>query len=167
MAFIVEDGTGKSDASAYIDEDFADDYFSDRTNAEWAALISATKQSSIIKATDHIDAFFTFQGSQQHSDQALQFPRDLWPDSVPVNIKKATAEYALRASRGDLSVDPSLDSSGYAISEKTSEVGLIKKGIKYAVDAYSGSPTAPSYPAADNLLKPFISSGNVKFIKRA
>lgn len=86
MAFTVEDGNGLPTANAYIDITFADDYWSDRADAAWAAASTQNKQVAIVKATDYIDKVFggRFKGSKafvsvpkpdESVDQALEFPR--------------------------------------------------------------------------------------------
>lgn len=86
MAFTVEDGNGLPTANAYIEVAFADDYWSDRGDAAWAAASEPNKQVAIVKATDYIDKVFggRFKGSKafvtrpkpdESVDQALEFPR--------------------------------------------------------------------------------------------
>jgi hypothetical protein len=86
MAFTVEDGNGLPTANAYIDVAFADDYWTDRADASWAAADNTVKQVAIIKATDYIDkvfgsrfkgskAFVTYPIPDESVDQALEFPR--------------------------------------------------------------------------------------------
>lgn len=43
MAFVVEDGSGIANANAYITVAYADEYFSDRGNADWAGMADDTK----------------------------------------------------------------------------------------------------------------------------
>ena len=85
MAFTVEDGNGLPDANAYVDVAFADEYFADRGNTDWAAATDPNKQVAIVKATDYIDKAFgpRFLGQKafvsypadETVDQALEFPR--------------------------------------------------------------------------------------------
>ena len=53
MPLIVEDGTGKEDANAYVDVAFADDYFNFRSNSNWTGT-TQEKESWIVRATDYI-----------------------------------------------------------------------------------------------------------------
>src|SRR5687767_9009814 len=134
MAFTPEDGTGLADANSYADVAFADAYFLDRGNTAWAALATEAKQANLILATDYIDMVFgqRFAGCREEDEQALEFPRTLW-DGVPVNVKKAASEYALRASASPLAPDIEVDPSGYQVSRKFEKVGPIEERTDFAV----------------------------------
>ena len=120
MAFVVEDGTGLNNANALIDVAFADNYHSDRGRASWAAFNTTKKQQCIIAATDYIEKRFgrKFKGSKTFPlQQALYWPRfNVYDDDrnlicmaseIPLRLKMATAEYALRAGLiGELAPDP-------------------------------------------------------------
>lgn len=126
MAFTLEDGSGVNGANAYVDVAFVDTYHTDRGNTRWdtdgvTPTTTAQKQTSIIKATDHIDTRFgrRFVGFRKTKEQSLEWPRlddfDLdgflfsGVDNIPRQLQKACAEYALRALvLGNLLPDPSL-----------------------------------------------------------
>ena len=167
MTFKVEDGTGLPDSNSYASVEFADSYFADRAVADWAALTETNKQAALIAATDYIDGRFGpyFKGSILVTDpmQALQFPRDMF-DGVPINVQKATAEYAKRAAVAALAPDLDVDSSGYQISQRVEKVGPIQESVTFATSG-SGSLLQyfKPYPSADMLLAQFVrgSSGSV------
>lgn len=105
MAFVVEDGTGLANANAYASLSFIDDYHSDRGNTKWAGADSL-KEAAIVRATDYVDQRFVnlFRGSKGSDAQSLEWPRydalsdnGYYYEGVPDNLKKAVAEYALRA----------------------------------------------------------------------
>ena len=110
MAFVVEDGTAKSDANSYISLSYAETYHDDRGNTAWASATSATQQAACIKATDYIEANFTFvTGGVVSYEQSLQWPR--WgaedrngnafsTNEVPGVVKQATAILALEVVDG-------------------------------------------------------------------
>lgn len=123
---IVEDGTAKVDAESFCSVDFADDYFLRRMVTSWASLTLSQKEADLRKATDYLEQEFRLRwaGYKYTSTQALSWPR--WEvynvdtaygyygwtnyvgyNTVPEVVKKATAELALKASRGDLSTDVS------------------------------------------------------------
>jgi hypothetical protein len=80
MAFIVEDGTGRTDSNAYVSIAEIDDFFllRDPGAQQWnPSLAVSVKQAAIVLATDYIDSYWReeFQGSIINRNQALQWPR--------------------------------------------------------------------------------------------
>ena len=154
MAFIVEDGTGVENANAYVDTAFVDAYHADRGNAEWVGS-PTVKEQAIIRSTDFIDVRWGehFKGDKVDEDQSLQFPRTVF-EGVPLILKRAAAEYALRALSGALMPDISVDETGLRVSRKTEIVGPIEETTEYRAQ---GTITLikPS-PAADRMLWPLL-----------
>ncbi|HEX5539902.1 MAG TPA: DnaT-like ssDNA-binding protein [Methylophilaceae bacterium] len=171
MALIVEDGSGKADSESYISVADADLYFSNRANAAWAALATPDKEASLRKATDYMGQVYRSQwkGTRVTGTQALDWPRGFverddyeyqglngsvqiggyfyFPsDEVPVEVARACAELALKASAADLSPDI----GRRTIREKVDsiEVEYSPYGAQYV-----------TYRAIDNLLSPFIGMG--------
>ncbi len=114
MAFTQEDGTGISDANAYISVAFADSYHADRGATAWefsdtegtVPITDTQKEQAIVRATDHVDKVFggRYRGTVETSTQGLMWPRSGAYDpnnfplsGVPSQLQKAIAEYALRA----------------------------------------------------------------------
>jgi hypothetical protein len=199
MAFTVEDGNGLPEANAYIDVAFADSYFTDRGNTDWAAASSDQKQVAIVKATDYIDKVnsnrflgypaFRTNPPNEATDQALEFPRTMSvpfigdpsyyldvvyipnssvvypappekPVAIPRTLKKACAEYALRALlNGKLLSDPVVDETGVQLQSKTENVGPIQ--TSYVYYNTGGISVTQPYPEADLLLKPLLRPGGV------
>ncbi len=160
MAFTPEDGTGVVGANSYADVAFADSYFTDRAVTAWSSLATTAKQAALIAATDYIDSVWGpyFKGAQVSEAQALQFPRDEF-EGLPANLKKATAEYALRASAGALAPDIEQDPSGYQVSRKFERVGPIEERTDFAFLGPGASrKLLKPYPAADMLLRPLLKS---------
>lgn len=160
MAFIPEDGTGIVGANSYADVAFADSYFADRDIAAWSELTTVAKQAALIAATDYIDAVWGpyFKGAQVSETQALQFPRDAF-EGLPENLKKATAEYALRASTAPLAPDIEQHPSGYQVSRRFERVGPIEERTDFAFLGPGASrKLLKPYPAADLLLRPLLKS---------
>ena len=110
---IVEDGTGKVDAQSYCSVAFADAYFATRNVTAWALLTQSVKESSLVKATDYLDATYTWAGSKASSGQSLSWPRlnvvldgfDVASNTIPVRLQNACAELAYRASAAPLTED--------------------------------------------------------------
>ena len=168
MAFTVEDGTGVEGANAYITIAWADAYHADRGNAAWSGA-DTVKQQAIVRATDYIETRWAgrFKGVQEHLDplQPLQWPRLNVRDinglpvlGIPVNLMRATAEYALRALTAQLLPDPDL-AQGAIIAERK-KIGPIETETRRAEVA---TPILQRYPTADRLLHPLLlsSSGHV------
>lgn len=162
MAFTVEDGTGLVNSNALIDVAFADAYFADRGIATWTGDTSTVKQPAIIRATDYLCNRFAFLGEKYKDEQALAFPRvniplypaDLNVAVMPVKMKQAVAEYALRALTKTLAPDPVVDSTGGKVIEKREKLGPLEEQTKYA-EGVANSLLTP-YPAADMLLRGLV-----------
>lgn len=162
MAFVAEDGTGLDDANSYATVAFADEYFADRGITAWTGS-DTVKQQKLIQATDYIETRFTFDGEPFSEEQALHFPtldcETSLAAEMPVNLLKATAEYALRALTAPLAPDPTVDDTGGRVIAKTEKVGPLEESTQY-------SESAPiqrfrPYPAADILLKDLVAdTGN-------
>lgn len=159
MAFVVEDGTGKIDANAYCDVVFADTYFAERNITTWLGD-NVVKQGAILQATDYIELRFShlFYGEQKVVGQALSFPRvSISFAEMPVGLKRACCEYALRSLPGKLLPDPVIDPTGMGLERTRKKIGPIEKETRYQ---YQGAGTIRTiirpYPAADALLKGLI-----------
>lgn len=104
MALIVEDGTGKSTADAYVSTANAATYHTDRNNAAWSSLSTAAKEAAIRYATAALDGMYAWTGTVISSTQALGWPRSgadddegrtIDSDVVPTRVVAATCELAL------------------------------------------------------------------------
>ena len=158
MAFVVEDGTGLSNANAYLAVADADTYWEERGDTVWAALTTAAKQAALIKATDYIEARFgqRFLGTKLLTTQSLGFPRDDLYDregtqieGIPTPFKNAVAEYAYRAASADLWNEPHRDPKGRIVVERE-QVGPIIQDKRYAFNRDT-SEIKP-VPGADRLI---------------
>lgn len=163
MAFIPEDGTGLLDSNSYIDVAYADSYFSDRGNTEWASLDEAAKQGALINATDYINLRWgdQFKGTIAVEDQALLWPRLYVGNSalqMPDTLKRATAEYAVRASQGPLAPDFEYDSTGRLYTKKREEVGPIVEEVSYsaATSDIDSMYAYRTYPVPDAMMRPLL-----------
>jgi hypothetical protein len=142
MALVVEDGTGKTDAETYISQADATTYHATYTgSAEWVAASSAAKDMALRKATIYLDLHYArrWRGSRTNETQALAWPRSgVWDDDVievdddviPVNLKRACAEVALRVILGD-DLQAPVTEPGDVISESVA-VGPISESKTYS-----------------------------------
>lgn len=104
VAFVVETGSGASDATSYVSLTDANSYFSDRSNTTWSAATDAAKQSSLIKATQFLDAAQVWKGTRANETQSLKWPRIgvydedeyyIGETTIPQKLKDCTCEFAL------------------------------------------------------------------------
>lgn len=165
MTFIVEDGTGLPNATAYIAVAFADSYHADRGNTTWTGT-PTVKEQAIIRATDYVDVRFAgqFRGALLNPEQALEFPRRNLIDAygrlqegVPRALQNAIAEYAVRALSGDLLPDPETTASGQLLSMRKEVVGPIEETVQF--QAGNTVSTIKAYPLADRMLLPLLVKG--------
>ncbi len=104
--------------------------------------------------------FSNFQGGDAYGlAQSLSFPRAALYTvdgyallGIPEGIKKATSEYAIRASIAELMPDPTVETNGLTIKRKLEKLGPIEEETEY----FAGVQTVKPFPAADLLLKPFL-----------
>lgn len=169
MTLIVEDGTGLSTANGFVSAAYVDTYLADRNRSSensWNTQGSTAKEAAIIAATDYIEQRFglRYKGTRTNETQALGWPRSfvydrdgylLADDALPVNLQKATAEYAVRALASALQPDPTVSDSGKAITRAREKVGPLETEFEYEAGGSVSNLTRP-YPAADNLLKPLL-----------
>jgi len=108
-----------------------------------------------------------FQNGRDAGTQPLSFPRSgLFQEcgtpvsGIPLNLKQAVAEYAVRAANSNLYVDPSTDSSGRIVQSKREKVGPLEEEITYAEGAVLEQILKP-YPAADRMLLPYLTARGV------
>jgi len=146
VVLIVEDGTSKTDANAYISLADADTYHEERLHVDtWTASTSTDdiKNRGIVQATLLLDSLVNWSGSNVDDDQALRWPRDgvytpdgdeVDNDSIPTFLKNATAEYTRLLIASDRQADPS--TAGF----KELRAG----SLKMIVDKYDRVPVIPN-----------------------
>jgi hypothetical protein len=156
-SFTPEDGTGLEDANAYADLAYVDDYHRLRANTAWSQTGSTegARRAAIIKATDFIEHTYgrRFIGQPATDEQALHWPASgayvdgVELEGVPEAIKRACAEYALRALTQELAPD----NRGGSVGSESQTGG----GISYQIN-YAAPGGLPRYPAADRWLDGFL-----------
>ena len=142
--FVVEDGSGKSDANSYTTVAFADQYFENHNNpSDWTGADQATKEMALREATQYLDLYYggRWRGRKKllTEDQALDWPRyeaydddDRWIDSetIPVKLQEATAEAALRDITETNGLLPDIDEPG-TVKKYAVQVGPIKESTEW------------------------------------
>ena len=170
-SFVVEDGTGKSDANAYITEAWATQYWEDHDDSNfttaWADV--ADKEMAIRMATQYLDAVHKklWKGQKKLSTQALDFPRSnlydsnnyiLANDELPAQLMAATAELAIRHENEDEGLMPDLDEPG-EVSAYTVKAGPVSESTKWV----TGRSEYKEFSVIENLLADLIESyGTIK-----
>lgn len=163
MALVVEDGTGLTNADAYISVANADAYFTKRGITAWAALTNTNKEAGILYATAYIDAAFNWPGYLKSQTQSLDWPRSgaydaekrLLDGSVPLKIKDATCELALVHATQE-SLNTTFDRGGMIKSET---VGPL------SVEYESGAPSGKTYPFVNEILSSLTSTGSTDTVE--
>lgn len=166
--FVVEDGTGKSDANSYSTTAEADAYHSNYGNpSSWSTLSDPDKQKALRSATQAIDALYggSWRGLKANENQALDWPRInvfttdyfiIRSNTIPPALKNATAVLAL-ASLTEVLV-PDVAKPGL-VKRKRTKSGPVEQEIEYV----SGLRATKVYSLASALLEPFlISSGLIE-----
>jgi hypothetical protein len=168
--FIPEDGTGLDDSNSLCSLEDAAAYHAYRNNTAWGALSLGDRKAALIKATDYMQQVYRLKwsGTRTTGTQALDWPRAFvlrddyqyqglngttfiggnfyFPaDEVPLEVKNACAELALKSVNGELAPD-----IGQRVLREKVDV------LEVQYDQYS--PQFTQYRAIDNLLAPFLSS---------
>lgn len=163
MALVTEDGSGKSNADAYVTLAECDAYHANLGNTDWDidaedAANVAKRENAIKKATAFIDARYggRFKGVRSTAEQALLFPRDGISDNdgyvlenVPTAVRRATCEAALKLFLGT-DLMPDLDRGGKVISET---VGPISTTYS------SGAPAGTRFEMIESILRGCLNGG--------
>lgn len=162
MTLIVENGTGLVDAESYISVADATTYHANRGNTAWAAILTDGEREILLrKATDYMVAAYRHRwaGFRKTTAQALDFPRDFVPikdgffeafldnNFVPIQVKNACAELALRALADDLMPDL--------------EQGVVREKVDVIEVEYADfSPQQKRFSQVDAMLSIYFSSGS-------
>lgn len=143
MDFVVEDGTGKPDATSYVDLSYANSYlgiFPD--TSKWAALSDEQKQNALMRASDLLDHYFIWEGQKTHGEQGLGWPRIgaddcdgtiIGTDVIPDDLKRATCEYAGVVSQSNTISNPVSALGITDIKVDVIELSFDKNVVKYTV----------------------------------
>jgi hypothetical protein len=161
MPLIVEDGTAKPDANAYVSVQQVDDYLTLRNEAlAWTPLTTIAKEALIVKASEYIDLVYRerFLGVAKTTTQSMQWPRvETSLSEMPQPLLNATAEYVLYLLEGSkLPTAPSVSVGGH-IKRKTEKVGPLEETTEYAIPLSGTLPyKLPTVPKAELYLKPLL-----------
>jgi len=164
--FVVEDGTGKTDANSYITEAAADQYVENTSgDAAWLAGSQADKEKALRLATQYIDNEYRgrWVGIRTNADQALAWPRSnafdqdgyaIESDEMPQQLLDATVEMAL-VSFGGTELAPSIEEFG-TIKKESDGVGPLDSMVEYM----GGKDPFVYYRTVEDLLSGLTTGGS-------
>lgn len=168
MAFIVEDGTGLSTATSYESVAGADAYVSEfmNSNASWAGDATA-KQNALIIGTAYLDNRYRlrWEGCRTFREQALAFPRmhicdydgyAVDANSVPVLVKRATVEAAVRFLTSGVVLEPDDLTADGSVKRLSQRFDVFSRSIEYV----GAKGTQPTFSKIDRLLGYLVIQGN-------
>ena len=153
--FILEDGTGVTDANAYIDVAYLDLYASNigydisgKTTAQKEAIISRVSMN-------YIDIRYTFSGTLLKTTQGLAVPTDTV--TITNNFKRAVADACVLDAQSKLFLV--VDTTGKVKRTKT-KLDVLEEEIEYEAGTTNTSQYGKT-PVTDKLLKPYLSTSGV------
>lgn len=166
MPFVVEDGTAKADANAYLTVADADAYAADHvTPTGWGMAASTAKEAAIRAATDFIDRQYEgcWKGCRYTQSQRLAWPRgsvvlDGYEQSaapLPRALREACAELAFKSFLGEPLMPDVSDPS--VITSESVSVGPISKSVTYA----GGKAVTAYRRTVESLVAPLLRDPNV------
>lgn len=145
IQYIVEDGSGKADATSYASIAFFKQYFENQGYA-FDSIADSDFEVWGNKATKTLEGLYLaiWPGIRYSTTQALSWPRSdayyideisIAYDVVPIEIQNATAEmvYAL-SSGGD--IQPVIDTAGNIIATSVAVEDGVSETIKYSENSY-------------------------------
>lgn len=148
MSLDVEDGTGKANAESYVNVADCEAYCAAR-GLTFASGATADKESALRRATTAIDALYgnRFAGARLNGRaQSLSWPRsgaydangeEIASDEIPVEVIRATCEFAVRELAEPGATMPDLERGGAVRSLKAGSVSIEYAGNATARTVYS------------------------------
>lgn len=135
------DTAGAANANAYCDLAYANQYQLDRpaVGTTWSGATDAQKNAAILWATLLMDRLWDWEGYATTTTQALLWPRqglmkrNQWEsvpdDSIPDELKQATAEYARQLLAGDLAGNSLIETLGLTSLRAGQTAFTFKEGV--------------------------------------
>jgi len=169
MALVVEDGTGLTNANAFLSLADAKAYWDERAMA-YSPYTDSVLEAAIVRATDFLSDHYVWKGfklkerNDVDGEQSLAWPRDYVIDrngydinafSVPTEIEKATAELALYEAANPQGLKPIYEPQGGV--ESMVRVGPIT--VQYDIQRSAPEGARPVLLAVWDLVWEFVSDG--------
>lgn len=158
MALVVEDGSGKANANAFVTADAVSDYATGVGNSSWSAAATAEQEAAIVRATLYLrnEQRYPYRGTKRSYGQRLPWPRagaverhglPVPEDAIPPAIMDACCELAIRELESPGSLQPDVARGGAVASESVGPISTT-----YAPDA----PTETVIRVVAGLLAPLL-----------
>ena len=168
MALVVEDGTGKTDADAFISVAYFKAY-ADARGHSYADYTDAQIEQAIIRSTDFLSDSFTWEGFKRNErgnldgEQSLAWPRS-WVedrngysvpnDEIPDEIERATAEIVRRELETPGSMTPD-----YTPSERVKSERVGPLTVEYDLSRTDAESVRPVLLVVRDLIGQFLKRG--------
>ena len=175
MAFLVEDGTGVTDANSYLSVADADTYWGDRVNATspdgnaWTDASQSEKEGALIEASAYLDATYDWvwnnpphwQSSVNpisplaaytplvSEDQGLKWPRQAAYDEETYVLQSGVPQKVK-----DATAEVALNALDGQILTTRERGGMVKREQvgNVSVEYMNNAPGGTSYPMIDRIL---------------
>jgi hypothetical protein len=171
MPLTVENGTGRTDADSLVSLAECDDYHSVRGNATWTGTDEA-KEQALRRASAFLSNAYQWAGWQTRPRiQSLAWPRAevvdqdgflVRSDEVPVEIRQATCEVALREL-----VSPGAMNPDVTTAETVKSVTAGSVSVQFANASAGPGANRPVLMVVRDLISGFLRSGGTTFGKAA
>jgi len=168
FSFIVEDGSGKSDATSYTTVSYADDYVTKflADDPTWVGATTAAKENALCIGTAYIDNKYRtrWKGRAVSSTQALAWPRyDVCTydgfivdsNEIPDNLQRAAVEAAVRDINGT-ALEPDATPDERSVKRLRLKFDVFEKDTEYT----SGRSSQPLFITIDRLLQDYTLTGS-------
>ena len=163
MTLIVENGSNVANADALASLQFVTDYHTARGTTTWTGE-TADMETAIRRASTVVSEGYTYQGERAHlRDQVFSWPRHsvydregqpIESDEIPIELKKAVAEIALRELITPGAMTPDFIRSSVAKSERIGSIA-----VEYQHGAQSALDLVPMMRLVDAYIGQFTISG--------
>jgi len=172
--FVVEDGSGKSDANSYSTIEFADQYWLNRGSpVAWSGATVAARQNALRQGTFYLDDVYggVWRGTISTLTQSLTWPRVsaadadnglvYYSDAIPTRLKEAACEVALRHISG-IDLRPDLAAGVDNVKSTSFSIGPISIS-----ETFAGSQgVTPRFPVVESKLRGLLSYGVGGYLMR-
>jgi hypothetical protein len=165
MAFVTEDGTGLANANAFISVAFANSHFADTGNTVWDAYSDTVCEQAIVRATAYLSTAFSWKGAPiAPRVQSLAWPRtgvtdgegyEVPNNAVPIEIKRACAEIALREA-----ATPGVMMPDVTLSEAVKREKIGPMEVEYLNQNTSASDARPVLTVVQGLIGGLLATGS-------
>lgn len=165
MAFVFEvqdPDNPTSTSNAYISVQYFKDYCDGR-GYDYSALNDTEIEQAIVRATDFMDARWTYEGHRYDDDQSTEVPRGnvwdehgLYLDGFPDPFEDACCEYTKIDAIDGLDLMPNNVTNtapGQLTYERKRVEGAVEREFHYHPNKGYGSSSYPSWPIPDRMMK--------------